>query len=224
MNETPRAQFGCRWGLYVILDAGMAQCSLEAAAEAALGGGARVVQIREKGMDFESLVEAGRRVVAMARAAGAQVIVNDNPYVAVEIDADGVHVGQMDIPVDLAREVVGPARIVGLSTHTRQQVLASQFHPVDYIGVGPLYATGTKVQAYTPVGPALVEWAAANVQRPIVAIGGVTAARAPEAIAAGAANVAMISDLMVPGCVTERVAEARRVVEAALAEGGSRRG
>ncbi|MGZ4353085.1 MAG: thiamine phosphate synthase, partial [Gaiellaceae bacterium] len=121
--------------------------------EAALAGGVDVVQLRDKDASDDELVEAGRRFRRLTREAGALLVVNDRPDLAVACDADGVHVGQDDLPVAEARAVVGPKRLVGLSTHSPEQIRAAR--GVDYLGVGPVFATPTK-PGREPVGLELV--------------------------------------------------------------------
>jgi thiamine-phosphate pyrophosphorylase len=123
------------------------------------------------------------------------VIVNDRADIARMADANGVHVGQEDLEVEAARAVVGEHAIVGLSTHTREQVDAALSTSASYVAVGPIFTTATKDTGYDARGLDLVAYAAGR-GKPIVAIGGITLERAPDVIAAGAAAVAVISDLL----------------------------
>jgi len=151
-------------------------------------------------------------VIARARPAGATVIVNDRADLARLSDADGVHVGQEDLPPAAARQIVGGAAIVGLSTHSPDQVRHACRQPVDYIAVGPVFGTATKDTGYDQVGTDLVAQAAAIIAGagaalPLVAIGGITLDRAREVIDAGAQCVAVISDLLSTGDPERRVRE-----------------
>ncbi|MCX7717569.1 MAG: thiamine phosphate synthase [Candidatus Sumerlaeaceae bacterium] len=219
MDRLPRARSfdrwtRCQWGIYAITDrvASGNRPMLETVA-AALKGGIRVIQLRDKNMAFEDLVAVGREIRRLTRQFGATFIVNDNPYLAIETDADGVHLGQEDIPVEVARDIVGPDMIIGLSTHTREQALMAQLLPVDYIGVGPVYATNTKSSPWPVVGTEMVRWARLTVSLPLVAIGGITADRVPEVVAAGAHNIAIIRDLMSASDITARAAHLRQIFE-----------
>jgi thiamine-phosphate pyrophosphorylase len=168
-------------------------------ARAFLEGGARLLQLRAKNVDSSSLLALADRLMPLARAYGADVIVNDRADVARMAGAVGVHVGQEDITAREARRVVGPEAIVGLSTHTLEQVEAAASGPVSYIAVGPVFGTTTKDTGYTAVGLELITAAAARAGAvPIVGIGGIDLDRAPAVIAAGAASVAVISDLITP--------------------------
>jgi thiamine-phosphate pyrophosphorylase len=136
--------------------------------------------------------------VRRAHDAGATLIVNDRPDIARLAGADGVHVGQDDLSVDEARRIVGPAAIVGLSTHTEIQIREAAKTTATYIAVGPIYGTVTKDTGYSARGLDLIRTAAAT-GRPVVAIGGITLARALEVLDAGAQSVAVISDLVTDG-------------------------
>ena len=191
--------------LYVVLDSDVAErfrWSIIDLARACLAGGARLLQVRAKHLAAGPMVELCERVVAEARPANARVIVNDRGDVARLADAAGVHVGQDDLTPDLVRRVVGPDLFVGLSTHTRDQVARALASPIDYLAVGPVFDTATKETGYERVGLDLVRLAAAEaapVGMPVVAIGGITLEQAPSVLEAGAASVAVISDLLTGG-------------------------
>jgi len=177
-------------------------------ASAFLDGGATLLQIRAKGLPSAQLLDLSLDIVRRAHAAGAAVIVNDRADVALLSGADGVHVGQHDLTPDAARAVVGLDAIVGLSTHTLEQIEAASREQVTYMAIGPVFGTATKATGYDPVGVQGVRDAAVRVAatgRPLVAIGGITLHSAPDVIHAGAACVAVISDLMVTGDPAARV-------------------
>jgi thiamine-phosphate pyrophosphorylase len=165
-----------------------------ALAAAFLAGGARLLQIRVKGgasASFLGLVDA---VVALARPLGALVIVNDRADIARMAGAAGVHVGQEDLPPDGVRAVF-PGAIVGVSTHGLQQIDAALASTADYVAVGPVYETTTKDTGYQARGLDLVRYAAGR-GKPVVGIGGIDLARAPDVIAAGADAVAVITGVL----------------------------
>ena len=195
--------------LYAIVDATMAARygwqPLELA-RAYLAGGARLMQVRSEHAGSARLLEWCDAVVEAGHASGATVIVNDRAEIAVLAAADGVHVGQDDVPARAARRLVGEEAIVGLSTHTPEQVDAALLEPVSYIAVGPAFVTGTKATGWAEVGLELVRHAARRAEgRPIVAIGGITLEEAPAVIDAGASAVAVIADLLVGGSPEHRV-------------------
>ena len=191
--------------------------TLPALADAYLSGGARFIQIRSKHAPSGAFLETCEDVVARAHKAGATVIVNDRADIARLSAADGVHVGQEDLDPAAVRRILGDSAIIGMSTHSPEQVLAALRMPVDYIAVGPIFGTSTKAIGYRDVGTALVSEAvamvrAADTDTPIVAIGGITLERAPGVIAAGASSVAVISDLLSTGNPEARVKEYMRAI------------
>jgi thiamine-phosphate pyrophosphorylase len=163
--------------------------------DAFLEGGATLIQLRDKTPATGARLALADAAVARARAGGARLVVNDRADIARLSGADGVHVGQDDLPVPDVRTIVGPDAIVGLSTHDAAQIEAAGKTTASYIAVGPVYGTSTKQTGYEPRGLELIALAVAT-GKPVVAIGGITLARAPEVIAAGAASVAVISDLL----------------------------
>ena len=211
MNDLPRHPLHAILDVHVASKAGWAPLDL---GRSFLDGGARVLQLRAKDLPSGAFLELADALVTLADDYEAIVIVNDRVDVARLSGADGVHVGQDDLPPATAREQLGPEAVVGFSTHTVTQVEAALREPVSYIAVGPVFGTSTKETGYTAVGLDLVSAAArANGLRPVVAIGGVTLANARSAIDAGASSVAVISDLLV-GDPVERVKAFLRVLRA----------
>jgi thiamine-phosphate pyrophosphorylase len=133
------------------------------------------------------------------------LIINDRADIALAVDADGVHVGQEDLPLAAVRQVLGPHKIIGVSTHDLAQAREAQRSGADYIGFGPLFGTQTKATGYTARGLDQLQTIRAQVEVPIVAIGGINAQRAPAALDAGANAVAMISDIVLAAQITHKV-------------------
>ncbi|MEE2637631.1 MAG: thiamine phosphate synthase [Acidobacteriota bacterium] len=181
-------------------------------AKAYLEAGVRLLQVRAPGVATATLCAWCQEIVELARPTGAQVLVNDRCDVALMVGAAGVHLGQEDLPVGPARTLLGTAATIGLSTHDHHQVERALQLPVSYLAVGPVYETTTKDTGYAAVGLGSVTRTArlAGV-RPVVAIGGITLETAPQVIAAGAASVAVISDLLVGNSPATR---ARHYLEA----------
>jgi thiamine-phosphate pyrophosphorylase len=174
--------------LYLVIEAGPA----EQVVPPALEGGVDVVQLRDKSAPDDVVVASGRRLRALCDERGALFIVNDRPDLAVACEADGVHVGQADAPLRDVREVVGPDLIVGLSTHSPDQIEAALASTADYLGLGPVYATPTKL-GRAPVGLEHVRHAAEHASaKPWFAIGGIDATNASEVAAAGATRIAVV--------------------------------
>ena len=162
--------------------------------QGALDGGVDIIQLRVKAGADEQILAAARRYRRLCKRAGALLILNDRPDLAVAADADGVHVGQDDVPVALARATVGDERLIGLSTHSPGQVDAAADAGADYIGVGPVHATPTK-PGRRAVGLELVRYAAAHSGLAWFAIGGVAADNIAAVAGAGARRAAVVRAL-----------------------------
>jgi thiamine-phosphate pyrophosphorylase len=178
--------------------------------EAVLGAGVDLVQLRMKDASDEAIVAAGRRFARLAAGHGALFILNDRPELVEATGADGVHVGQDDVAVAEARAIVGPERLIGLSTHTPSQVDAASDLDVDYIGVGPVHATPTK-PGRPAVGLELVRYAAEHASVPFFAIGGIAPANVAAVRSAGAERVAVVRALTEapdPAAVARRLRQA----------------
>ena len=194
--------------LYPILDAGLALAGCEPGCEARWArltalvrelaqAGVEILQYRNK-VDDNVLV--AQDAMAMREAArGLRLILNDRPALVVPAGWNGVHVGQTDHTPAEARALLGPRALVGLSTHTDEQVLAADHEPVDYIAVGPVYSTMTKEDTSPAIGMEGVMRARMLTQKPLVAIGGITVENAPAIYDAGADSVAVISAIFAPG-------------------------
>jgi thiamine-phosphate pyrophosphorylase len=178
--------------------AAQAGWSMADLAAAFLAGGVRFLQVRGKNLSGRELLESASAVVNRAHARRALVIVNDRADIAKLAGADGVHLGQQDLSPFDARTLLGSGSIIGRSTHTRDQLAAAAREGVDYVAVGPVFGTRTKATGYEAVGLPLVRCAAES-GLPVVAIGGITLENAVSVIEAGAASVAVISDLLRTG-------------------------
>jgi thiamine-phosphate pyrophosphorylase len=166
-------------------------------ARAYLSGGARLLQLRAKSVASGAFLDLADAIQESAHAAGARLIVNDRADIARLAGAAGVHVGQDDLDPSAVRRVAGADILVGLSTHTEAQIESAGRESIDYLAIGPIYATGTKATGYDAVGLDAVRMASTRGGgRPVVAIGGITLETAARVIEAGAAAVAVISDLL----------------------------
>lgn len=212
-----RSDLASRLALHVLTDRewSRGRDTLTVAA-AAIAGGATVIQLRDKYATTRTLVEEGRALRVLTREHGVLLIVNDRIDVALAVDADGAHVGQDDMPADVARQLLGPDRILGVSAGTLAEAERAIADGADYLGVGPIYPTRGKSDAGAPTGEGLLSEIAQRSSVPQVAIGGITAENAPAIIAAGAAGVAVITAVVNAEDVT---AAARRL---ALAVRGGR--
>jgi thiamine-phosphate pyrophosphorylase len=184
-------------------------------AHAFLAGDATFLQLRAKRLSGAAFLETATAIRALAGDRDARLIVNDRADIAALAGADGVHVGQEDLAPAAVRRIVGAAAIVGVSTHTLEQVDRAVDEPVSYIAIGPVFATDTKDTGYDAVGLDLVRAAAARARAaglPLVAIGGITLERARDVIAAGASCVAVITDLLATGDPAARVRQYRHAL------------
>jgi thiamine-phosphate pyrophosphorylase len=164
-----------------------------AVTRAALTAGTPLVQVRmTDGVADRIFLDFADRILALCREYGATCLVNDRVDIALAIGADGVHVGADDLPVRVARRLLGPTAVIGATARGPEAVRAAMDAGANYVGVGPCYPTSTKDHLPEPVGPAGIA-AAASVGLPVIAIGGVTAERIPELLAAGAHGVAVVS-------------------------------
>lgn len=157
----------------------------------ALEGGVDIVQLREKNMSAKKIVELGAKVKQLCLQYGTTFIVNDRIDVAAILEADGIHLGQDDLDVASARQILGDKCIVGISTHKPEQALKAVEDGADYIGVGPVFATPTK-EGKIPVGLEYVKWASENIEIPFFAIGGIDEENIDEVLKAGAKRVAVV--------------------------------
>jgi thiamine-phosphate pyrophosphorylase len=180
--------------LCVITDPGIAPGKDHVAiALAALRGGADMIQLRDKAGNLRDLLDQARAIHALCLARGAVFIVNDRLDLALAAGADGAHVGQDDLPAEAARRVLGPGRILGVSTHNPAQVRAAEKAGADYLGFGPMFPTGTKNTGYAPRGLEALREVRGATRLPILAIGGISLENVEGVIQAGATAPAIIS-------------------------------
>jgi thiamine-phosphate pyrophosphorylase len=175
-----------------------------------LEAGIKIVQYREKDLTMKQKYQECDEIRKITAEAGATFIINDDIHLALAIGADGIHLGQDDLPVPKAQEMVGGRMLVGLSTHSPEQAIAAVAAGIDYIGVGPIYRTYTKKNACAPVGLDYVRFAAGNITIPWVAIGGIKEDNVMEVIQNGARMVAMVTEIVGAEDIVEKIAAIRR--------------
>lgn len=183
--------------LYLVLseEYGMGRPPLSVAAQA-IAGGIDVLQMREKQKSREELVSLGKNMGALCRKNGVVFIINDNPYLACELDADGVHLGQEDMThytIEQVRHILGPDKIIGLSTHSPEQFRQGNEADVDYLAFGPVFPTQTKNYS---IGTGHIKNILKAAVKPVFLIGGITVANMDIVLSAGATRVALIRDIM----------------------------
>lgn len=209
--------------IYVVLDRAAA-CGrdLTELLTAVVAGGCRMVQLREKEWPSGRLLPVARRLRDHCRAAGVTFIVNDRVDLALAVEADGVHLGQEDLPAPVARALLRPGMLVGVSTHSVAQARTAQADGADYVAVGSMYPTDTKPD-FQLVGPALVQDLRLEIRVPLIGIGGITPANTGAVIRAGADGVAVISAVCAaadPAAATRSFLEAIRAARALTRSGG----
>jgi thiamine-phosphate pyrophosphorylase len=199
--------------LYVLLTGSQCAAALDWTVREAAAGGADVFQLREKSLSDRDLLQRARNVRRWTRESGALFIVNDRPDIARLAEADGVHLGQDDVPVKDARRILGPGPLIGVSTHTAEQVRHAVLDGASYIGVGPTFPSTTKDFGQL-AGLEFVRQAAALTTLPAFVIGGVTASNIGQAIAAGAKRIAVSAAI----CGADDPGAAARALRTALAK------
>lgn len=191
-------------GLYLITDRKISGIDHEDMAVMALKGGVRTLQLREKEMTENELLRVALKLREETRRWGARLIINDNVHIARDSDADGVHLGQEDLPIEAARKILGSAKIIGVSTHNITEAVEAQSRGADYIGLGPIFQTETK-NTQPPLGTELIREVKRKVSIPVVAIGGINLDNLLEVIEAGADAVAVLSAIARSKNITEEV-------------------
>ena len=194
--------------LYAIIDPAQAggRSPLEVAA-ALLAAGVQIIQLRDKQASSGELYATALELKARIRKEGGTFIVNDRADVALAVGADGVHVGQDDLPVESARAILGPGKVIGFSTHVLEQVMEADGSSANYIAFGPIFATTSKANPDAVVGLEGLREARKATRKPLVAIGGITLENARAVIEAGADTVAVIRDLVGAADIRTRAEE-----------------
>lgn len=204
-------------GLYAILDTSLVPANrVERVAEQLLRGGVKVLQLRAKGLPSGEFLRLACLLRELAVKRGALFIVNDRVDIAMAAGADGVHLGQDDIPVEEARALLGDKYLIGLSTHNLTEAARAGATTADYVSFGPVFATATKKDAEPTLGLKALKEARALVSKPLVAIGGITAQSLPSVMDTGADAAAIISDILMskaPGDKAARIISLLKVRE-----------
>lgn len=181
--------------LYLVTDSGLAgRDRIVDVVRAAVEGGVTVVQLREKNMDTRDFVQLAKDIKCVLH--GIPLIINDRLDVALACDADGVHLGQSDMPCDIARSILGPDKIIGLSVENLSQTEQANALDVDYIGVSPVFSTPTKTDTAAPFGLEGLSRAVELSRHPVVAIGGINASNASQIMSCGADGIAVVSAIV----------------------------
>jgi thiamine-phosphate pyrophosphorylase len=204
------------YSLYLVTDSSLSRgrSSLEIV-DAAISGGATMVQYRDKNATTRAMIEEARALLELCRARGVPFIVNDRADVALAVDADGLHVGQDDMPAALARRILGSGKILGVSAGNIEEALRAAAEGADYIGASPIFSTPTKPDAPRPMGLEGLRALARRIERPVVAIGGINAPNAAAIIGSGAVGIAVVSAIVSADDVEAATRELRSIVDRA---------
>ncbi|HEX7512120.1 MAG TPA: thiamine phosphate synthase [Candidatus Methylomirabilis sp.] len=200
------------WGLYLATDRTQTGGrNLVEVLGQAMAAGAPAIQLREKGLDTVGLYRLAETLLTMTRKAGAALLINDRVDVAMALGADGVHLTRKSLPPREVRSLVGPRMLIGISCHGLEDVREAVDGGVDFVVLGPIYATLSKAPYGPPLAPGILREARRICPLPILAIGGIKAARVPEVVSAGADGVAAISAVLAapnPGAVIRELLDA----------------
>lgn len=201
--------------LYLVTDRGLAGGrEISQIVREAVAGGVTMVQLREKECSTRDFIGLGRELKAMLSACGVPLIINDRVDVALACGADGVHIGQSDMPYDAARRILGPDRIIGLSVESMDDVIAANSLDVDYIGVSPVFSTPTKTDTATPFGLDGLREAVRLSHHPVVGIGGMNLSTAADVMSCGADGIAVVSAIVAADSPGNAAGELSEVVNA----------
>ncbi|KDN27436.1 thiamine monophosphate synthase [Vibrio fortis] len=179
--------------LYLVTDDQQDLATLEHVVEQGVAGGVTMVQVREKHGDVRAFIERAQRVKAILSGTGVPLIINDRVDVALAVDAGGLHLGQSDMPAEIARQLIGEDKILGLSIENEQQLKEAEHLPIDYIGLSAIFATPTKTNTKKHWGVEGLKSALETTKLPIVGIGGINESNIPELMATGVHGLALVS-------------------------------
>jgi thiamine-phosphate pyrophosphorylase len=211
------------WALYLVTDSRLVgDRTLLQIVASAVDGGAKVIQYRDKDASTRRMVETAGAMVGLCREKGVCFLVNDRVDVALAVDADGVHVGQDDMPAGLARRLIGPDRLLGVSVHDAAEINQAKRDGADYVSLSPIFATPTKADHQEPLELDGIRRLAAVSRLPVVAIGGIHRDNAAQVIRAGALGICVVSAVMAAADPEAAARELRRIVQEALLAGCSK--
>ena len=182
-------------------------------ADELISAGVKIIQYREKDKGKKERYEDCLKIRELTLNAGVSFIVNDDVDIAIAVKADGVHVGQDDLPVEIVRSLVGNDMIVGVSTHCPEQALDAVAKGADYIGVGPIYSTKTKENVCGAVGFEYLDFVVDNIHIPFVAIGGIKRQNLGDVIRHGAQCISLVTEIVSAQDITDRISEIRHIIK-----------
>ncbi len=201
-------------GLYFITDSSLTKNSVIEDCRIAIDAGVQVIQYREKKLKKEQMLEEALEISRMCRNAGVVFIVNDDIEIAHRVNADGVHLGQEDMPIEKARSLLGN-KIIGITVHNLSEAIEAEKKGADYLGASPIFHTDTKKDAGKPIGCKALAEIKSNVKIPVIAIGGIKMDNLEEVIRAGVDGVCMISAIVGKENMAERIRRVEEIIRKA---------
>lgn len=211
MNKTDKKKID--YTLYLVTDREIMSCAtVEESVERAIAGGASIVQLREKSCGSREFYELARRVKKITSARGVPLIINDRLDICLAADADGVHLGQKDIPCSVARKILGADKIIGVSAALPEEAIQAELDGADYLGVGAVFTTSTKSDT-RPVTPDIIRQIRASVNIPFVAIGGINSGNISRLYGLGINGAAVVSAVVAQNDIEAAAREMRAAAE-----------
>jgi len=190
-------------GLYFITDRNLTKKTIMSDVISAINAGVKIVQYREKDLSTKEMYQEAKVIREITKDKNVILIINDRIDIALAVDADGVHIGQDDMPFEIARKILGEDKIIGLTVHNTDEAILGEKLGANYLGVSPIFATSTKKDAGKPAGIELIKNVKKIVKTPLVAIGGINYENVDEILKAGISNVAVISAIVTKENVEE---------------------
>ncbi|HQJ79952.1 MAG TPA: thiamine phosphate synthase [Methanothrix sp.] len=200
-------------GYYFITDSLLSRAGNRSDVHAAVSSGVEVVQYRNKNADTREMYLEAMELARICQAGGSLFLINDRLDVALAVEADGVHLGQTDMPCTRARKLLGREKVIGVTVHNLAEAMQAEEEGADYLGVSPIFSTSTKKDAGRPAGIRLIEEIREQVSLPLVAIGGINHSNAPEVIRAGADCLCAISCVVAEENVSGRICRFQELFE-----------
>jgi thiamine-phosphate pyrophosphorylase len=197
---------------YFITDSELSKNEIFSDVENAIKAGCKIIQYREKNKRTKDMIKEARKLKEICNGK-AIFLIDDKIDIALAVDADGVHLGQDDMPYHCAKELLGNSKIIGLTVHNLEEALEAESLGVDYIGLAPIFKTGTKEDTRDPIGPKMIEIVREKVKIPIVAVGGIKRENIKDVIKAGADSIVSIYAILKADSIYEEVSEFIRIIK-----------
>jgi len=201
------------YSLYFVTDERFCEGKFEETIAAAIRGGVSIVQLREKDLETGAFYERARALGEITKASGIPLIINDRIDIALAVQADGVHLGQTDMPIGIARALLGPDSIIGVSVSTIEEAVVAERDGADYLGISPVFTTPTKTDISAPLGLDGIEQIRHRVNIPMVGIGGIKINNAENVLRAGCDGIAVVTAIMASDDPEKASRELRKIVD-----------